>query len=39
VAKRPHFPFSGTPGLNVDVEDPNNPREYCEVFITLKLPM
>jgi hypothetical protein len=33
-AKQSHFPFSGKPGLNVDLEDPNNPLEYFELFIT-----
>jgi hypothetical protein len=31
----PHFPLSGKPGLN---EDPNNPLEYSELFITPDLP-
>jgi hypothetical protein len=26
--ERPHFPFSGNPGINVDLEDQNSPLEY-----------
>jgi hypothetical protein len=33
-AERPRFPFSGKPGLNVDLEDQNSPLEYFELFIT-----
>jgi hypothetical protein len=33
-AEWPWFPFSGKPGLNVDLEDPNSPLEYFELFIT-----
>jgi hypothetical protein len=28
------FPFSGKHGINVDLEDRNNPLEYFELFIT-----
>jgi hypothetical protein len=31
-AKRPYFPFTGKPGINVDLEDPCNPLEYFELF-------
>jgi hypothetical protein len=24
-AERPHFPFTGKPGINVDLEEPSNP--------------
>jgi hypothetical protein len=27
-AERPHFPFTGKHGINVDLEDPRNPMEY-----------
>jgi hypothetical protein len=37
-AERPRFPFSGKPGLNVDLEDKNSPLEYFELFIPLNLP-
>jgi hypothetical protein len=33
-AERPRFPFTGKPGINVDLEDPNNPLEYFELFCT-----
>jgi hypothetical protein len=33
-AERPHFPFSGKPGISVDLEVRNNPLEYFELFIT-----
>jgi hypothetical protein len=33
-AKRPHFPFTGKPGKNVDIDDPNNALDYCELFCT-----
>jgi hypothetical protein len=36
--KGPFFPFSGKPGLNVDLEEPNNPLEYSELFIIPELP-
>jgi hypothetical protein len=36
-AKQSHFPFSGEPGLNVDLEDCNNPLKYFELFIIPKL--
>jgi hypothetical protein len=32
AAKRPRFPFTGKPGLNVDTEDPSNHLEYSELF-------
>jgi hypothetical protein len=31
-AERPRFPFTGMPGINVDLEDPSNPLEYFELF-------
>jgi hypothetical protein len=31
-AEGPHFPFTGKPGINVDLEDPSNPLEYFELF-------
>jgi hypothetical protein len=31
-AERPRFPFSGKPGINVDLEDRVNPLEYFELF-------
>jgi hypothetical protein len=31
-ARRPCFPFTGKPGINVDLEDPSNPLEYFESF-------
>jgi hypothetical protein len=31
-AERPHFPFTGKPGINVDLEDPSKPLEYFELF-------
>jgi hypothetical protein len=34
-AERPHFPFSGKPGINDDSEDCTNPLEYFGLFITL----
>jgi hypothetical protein len=30
--ERPHFPFTGKPGINVDLEDPSNSLEYFELF-------
>jgi hypothetical protein len=33
-AERPRFPFTGKPGINVDLEDPSNPLEYLELFHT-----
>jgi hypothetical protein len=30
-AERPHFPFTGKPVINVDLEDPRNPLEYFEL--------
>jgi hypothetical protein len=33
-AERPHFPFTGKSGINVDLEDPSNPLEYSELFCT-----
>jgi hypothetical protein len=33
----PHFPFSGKPGLNIDIEDPNNLLDYFEFLITPEL--
>jgi hypothetical protein len=35
--KKPHFPFSGKPGANVDLEYPSNPMEYFQLFIAPKL--
>jgi hypothetical protein len=33
-AERPCFPFTGKPGINVDLEDPSDPLEYFELFCT-----
>jgi hypothetical protein len=33
-AVRPRFPFTGKPGINVDLEDPSNFLEYLELFCT-----
>jgi hypothetical protein len=33
-AKRPCFPFTGKPGIDVDLEDPSNPLEYSDLFCT-----
>jgi hypothetical protein len=33
-AEQPRFPFTGRPGINVDLEDPSNPLEYFELFHT-----
>jgi hypothetical protein len=33
-SERPRFPFTGKPGLHVDLEDPSNPLEYFELFCT-----
>jgi hypothetical protein len=33
-AEQPHFPFTGKPGINSDLEDPSNPLEYSELFCT-----
>jgi hypothetical protein len=33
-AKRPRFPFTGKPGINVYLKDPSNPLEYFELFCT-----
>jgi hypothetical protein len=30
----PQSPFTGKPGINVDLEDPSNPLEYFELFCT-----
>jgi hypothetical protein len=32
-AERPHFPFTGKHGINIDLEDPSNPLEYSELFV------
>jgi hypothetical protein len=29
-----HIPFTGKPGINVDLEDSSNPLEYSELFCT-----
>jgi hypothetical protein len=31
-AERPHFSFTGKPGINVDLEDPSNPLEYFKLY-------
>jgi hypothetical protein len=36
-AEQPRFSFSGKSGLNGDTEDPNNPFDYSELFITPEL--
>jgi hypothetical protein len=33
-AERPCFPFTGNPGINVDLEDSSNPLKYSELFCT-----
>jgi hypothetical protein len=33
-AEQPHFPFTGKPGINVDLEDPSNPLVYFELCCT-----
>jgi hypothetical protein len=33
-AEQPRFPFTGKPGINIDLEDPHNPLEYFELFCT-----
>jgi hypothetical protein len=33
-AEWPHFPFTGNPGINVDLEDSSNPLEYLDLFCT-----
>jgi hypothetical protein len=35
--ERPRFPFTGKPGMNVDLKDPSNPLEYFELFCTLEI--
>jgi hypothetical protein len=30
----PHFPFTGKPGIDVELEDPSNPLEYFKLFCT-----
>jgi hypothetical protein len=32
--ERPRFPFIGKPGLNVKIENSENPLEFFELFIT-----
>jgi hypothetical protein len=34
-AEQPHLPFTGKPGINVDLKDPSNPLEYFEFFFFL----
>jgi hypothetical protein len=29
----PHFPYIGRPGLNVDIQDSNDPVEYFKLLI------
>jgi hypothetical protein len=31
-AEEPHFPFTGKPGINTDLEDPTNTLKYFELF-------
>jgi hypothetical protein len=33
-AGQPYFPFTGKPGINVELEDPSKPLEYFELFST-----
>jgi hypothetical protein len=33
-AERPHFPFTGKPGIYADLEDTSNPLEHFELFRT-----
>lgn len=35
--ERPPFLFSGQPGLNVQIDDPANPLEFFELFITREI--
>jgi hypothetical protein len=35
--ERPCFPFNGNPGIDVDLEDRNNPLEYFEFLLNQKL--
>jgi hypothetical protein len=32
-AERPHFPFTGKPGINVDLEDPRNTWNILSSFV------
>jgi hypothetical protein len=36
-AEQLHFPFTGKPGINVDLEDSSNPQEYFQLFCTLEI--
>jgi hypothetical protein len=36
-AEQPRFPFSGKPGLNVHLEDPNKLLDYSELLIAPEL--
>jgi hypothetical protein len=36
-AKWPRFPFTGKPGINVDLQDPSKPLEYSELFSTTEI--
>jgi hypothetical protein len=33
-ARQPHFPFTGKPNINVDLEDPSEPLEQSEFLYT-----
>jgi hypothetical protein len=37
-AERLRYPFSGKPGLNVDLEDTKKVLVYFELLITLNVP-
>jgi hypothetical protein len=37
VAEVPHFPFTGKPSINVDLEYPSNALEYLACFVHQKL--
>jgi hypothetical protein len=36
-AERPCFPFTGEPGINVDLENCGNPMKYFELFCILEI--
>jgi hypothetical protein len=36
-AQQPPFPFTGKPGIYVDLKDPSNPLEFLSCFVHQKL--
>jgi hypothetical protein len=36
-SEEPRLPFTGKPGINVDLEEPRNPLEYFELFCTQEI--